>query len=402
MISVKNAQQLIIDHRLPMPEKTIPTLQSAGYFLATDVYAIADYPSFNQSAVDGYAITAEYIRAGEYYPVDEEIPAGKTVEAITTRKPGAVFRIFTGAIVPPGADTVIMQEHTQIDEHNRVAFEQANIVAGKNIRLQGYAVKKGDLLFRKGEQINEATVGVLVSQGIKEVRVFDKPKIVCIVTGSELKPLSAELQPGEIYESNSYVLQAVLRNEGFEQVDTIHVTDNADDTYQTLKNVLSRYDVIIFSGGISVGNYDFVSSAAAKNNVQTVFYKVKQKPGKPLFFGETEKNAVFGLPGNPAAALNAMYLYVIPFLKNCIGANECFYPVIETRSAHSFKSKAGRTRFLKALTDFNTTRILDGQNSDQLLSFAQANCLVEIPDNIEYINENEPLKTHLIHLKTQP
>ena len=400
MISVEKARKLVGNHTISLDKIAVSIKKSLGFYFAEDIYAQEDFPGFNQSAVDGYAFNSAYVNPNELYEINEEIPAGKTIDKINFNgKKDVVYRIFTGAIVPEGMDTIVMQEFIEKYDKNHIKIPLDKISTGANIRKKGYAHRKGDLLFTKGEKINEATIGVLASQGIETVNVYSKPKILCVVTGSELKPLGSELQPGEIYESNSYTLQAVLNDNGFTDCETVHVSDNEEETNRIFQEAITKYDVILFSGGISVGDYDFVSSVMEKHQVQTIFYKVKQKPGKPLFFGKKENIAVFGLPGNPAAALNSMFFYVLPFLRNSMHAKQCFFPVIETLNRKPFKSKPGRTRFLKAYTDFRTTEILDGQNSDQLLSFAKANCIVEIPEDCSEIKENEPLKTHLIREK---
>ena len=304
MITILEAIQLVKNNSFPLLKSTLKPLEKAGgYKLFSDVLSPINMPPFRQSAMDGYAVC---LHNSLSYRLIGEIKAGDSHQPIL--KKGEAVRIFTGAPVPDTANAVMMQEKVLVNNSHITLESQIKI--NHNIRPLGEQVKKGQLALEKGTKLTPAAIGYLCSLGIQVVSVFKKPNIAIVTTGNELVEAGENLAYGKIYESNSKMLQNALYNLKFYDV-TIHkVEDDYIKTLSKLDEVINENDLVIVSGGISVGDYDFVGKALEELKVEALFYKVKQKPGKPLFFGKKEGKLIFALPGNPAAALSCFYIYV--------------------------------------------------------------------------------------------
>lgn len=384
MITVEKALTILEEVSFKLKKKELKvSCKLSGYVLAEPVYAKHNYPFFNQSAMDGYAVCLN--DSSSYTIIKSEIKAGD--EGNILMKKGEAVRIFTGAPVPEDADAVIMQEKVKI-KGNRLSVEE-NISKGKNIRFEGEEIKKGDLLFETGHTITPATIGVLTGLGIHTVKVYQKPKVAIIVTGNELLSVTEELTHGKIYNSNTYTLGAFLEEQQIEEIEYFHVKDDLVETETIISKALHNHDVVLITGGISVGEYDFVKESLERNGVEELFYKVKQKPGKPLFFGKTNQTFVFGLPGNPAAALTGAYLYVLPLLNRLKGKPNIHLPRIKAITLNGYQKKGDRAHFLKAFIKMNKVQILGGQGSGMMHSFSMSNALVFLPEEKMEIKEGE-------------
>ena len=288
MISVEGAKKLVDQNTEALPSIEIALAEGLGYVLSEDVYAPISHPPFQQSAMDGYAIgQLNENTPSNTFKLVGKIKAGDL--STFSLKEGEAIRIFTGAMVPNGAMSVIMQEATEVIGGDLVIHQE--IKAGSNIRPEGDQIKVGELALSKGTMLSPAGVGFLADLGIIRLKVYDKPKVGLIVTGNELVQAGQKLQAGQIYESNSTTLTAALQATEINVAATKLVQDNLEQTTLTIEKLMESMDVLIISGGISVGDYDFVGKALKSLNVEEVFYKVKQKPGKPLFFGK--KSALF-------------------------------------------------------------------------------------------------------------
>ena len=390
MISIKDAIQQIKDNCLPLLKEVIKPLEKSGnYNLFKDIYSPINMPPFRQSAMDGYAVN---IHKGLNYTLIGEIKAGDCNNPIL--KPGEAVRIFTGSPVPDTANAVIMQE--KVTRKNKIITCEGEMVPNQNIRPLGEQVAKGNLALPKGAKLTPGAIGYLTALGITEVSVFKKPSIALVTTGNELIEAGQPLTYGKIYESNSKMLQNALYNLKFYDVTLHKVEDDYDATYSTLKTVISEKDMVIISGGISVGHYDFVGKALNALEVETLFYKVKQKPGKPLFFGKKEQTIVFALPGNPAAALTCFYVYVYTALQKLMDREVIALPRITVKSNSEFLKKGDRPQFLKALYKNNSVTILEGQSSAMLQTFALSNAFVFMPIELNKINVNDDVEVILL------
>lgn len=389
MISVEEAISIIKNNSNQITnERQVVVEKANGCYLSRDINSPIDLPSFRQSAMDGYAIFSGNF---ESYKVVNEIKAGDTINPIL--KPGEAVRIFTGAAVPDSADVVLIQEKVTLKGNQ--LFSKEPFRKNQNIRSIGEQVLKNQIALEKGTKITPATVGYLYSLGIQKVWVYKKPVISIISTGNELVELGDELEYGKIYESNSKMLLSALYSLKFYDVKMYKVEDNYDATVEVLEEAINASDLVLISGGISVGKYDYVGKALKMLEVKKLFYKVKQKPGKPLYYGKKEEIQIFGLPGNPAAALTCFYVYVFISLQRMMGKSIVELPRVNLKSKNEFTTKGGRSQFLKAIFKEGCVEILEGQSSAMMQTFAICNALVFLPEVVEKVNVNDILTTIL-------
>ena len=382
MLSVEEAKKILMDV-VPVPETGIIKVQeSLGYVLAADVLSPIDVPLFDQSAVDGYAICFNRNSlTRNIFPLAHELKAGDP--PLPKMKLNTAVRIFTGAPVPSNANCVVMQEKViRVDQQVEVSKEF--LKENSNIRRKGNQIKKGTIGLMKGTALSPAAIGFLNTIGCAVVKVFKKPRIGILVTGNELVKPGIKLKPGQIYESNSGTLGSALMQSGYIAGQKIQAKDEKKIVLSAVKKLLATNDVLIISGGISVGKYDFVKEVLATCNVNELFYKVAQKPGKPLFVGKKGMKLIFAVPGNPAAALVCYYQYILPALDKMSGKENPGLEKILLKSNTDYTGKGDRALFLKSVVENGGVSILDGQDSDNLLSFSRANSLVYLPiENLE-------------------
>ena len=392
MISVIEAKTIISKNVSPLPLQKISLQKAAGLVLAEDIFSPIHLPPFPQSSMDGYAFSFSDWLKNKNLKISGIIAAGSQTH--NELRPGNAIRIFTGAAVPPGADTVVMQEKTVI-ENGALIIRDENIKQGLNVRPAGSEIKSGAAALKKDTFLNPASIGFLASMGIDEVQVYPKPSVTIIITGDELKEPGSALLHGQIYESNSYTLVAALEQLGIEPIKVSWVKDDLALLTDVLKNALDKSDVVILTGGVSVGAFDFVLQATINNDIQKLFHKIKQKPGKPLYFGKSKDKYVFGLPGNPASGLTCFYEYVALALgRMCsqdFSLKKLGMPVMQ-----DFKKPTGLTYFLKGHYDDIGVHIFEAQESFRLSSFATANCLVQIDEEVTECNKGELIEIHLL------
>lgn len=390
MISVEQALHILQYHcKASLKSETQLVSESLGFVLFENVKSPIDMPPFRQSAMDGYAInmhdSLEYSLVGEVKAGD-----GHQLELNS----GEAVRIFTGAPVPDSANAIAIQEKVEANG-NQLKLKDA-VNKNDNIRPLGEQVKKGHFALKKGTKLTSAAIAYLTSLGITEVKVYKKPSVAIVVTGNELAQVGQPLLHGQIYESNAIMLKSALNKSRYNNVTMHKVEDNYEKTCNVLDEIISQHDMTIVCGGISVGDYDFVGKALHQLEVQELFYKVKQKPGKPLFFGKKGEKIVFALPGNPAAALSCFYVYVLLALERLSGNSEFSLPRIQAASCTNFVKKGDRSQFLKAIYNNGKVEILEGQNSSMLHTFALANALVYLDENSNTIEVDDQLETILL------
>jgi molybdopterin molybdotransferase len=330
-------------------------------------------PPFRQSAIDGYAVN-QY--ESDSFTVIGEIQAGDGQNPGLDKNQGV--RIFTGAAVPDDAQVVIMQE--KIRREGEIAFIEGEL-GHHNIRPAGEQIQEGEIALKKGSFLNAAAIGFLTTLGVTQVSVYRKPTVAIVSTGNELQSPGTPLVSGKIYESNSLMLQMALRSMGYAHSSLPHIQDDYSTTITVLKELIHQNDMVLISGGISVGDYDYVGKALAEIGVIPQFYKVKQKPGKPLFFGKKDNTLIFALPGNPAAALSCTYIYVRTALERVSGNRDFQIPRTQGKISAAYSKKGPRAQFLKGYYKQGQVQVLEGQSSAMLRSFAQANVLVFIPED---------------------
>ena len=386
MIAVEKAWRLIDENAFALEQfETRRVTEALGFVLFEPVVSPIHLPPFRQSAMDGFALCNHQ---HSIYTLVGEVKAGDAPGI--TLKNGEAVRIFTGAVVPDTATAVVMQEKTKVDG---TQLEILGVVeAGQNIRPLGEQVQEGDTALKQGALLTPAALGFLSSIGIQEVKVFKKPTVAIVGTGNELTDLGQPLAKGKIYESNTIMLGTSLCALGCYDPTIYRVADTYEQTVDTIGKALEAHDMVLISGGISVGDYDFVGKALDALSVNPVFYKVNQKPGKPLFFGKKDEKVVFALPGNPAAALTCFYLYVYPAFRRMSGETNFQLQWTLERSASACIKNGNRAQFFKALSAEGKVRILEGQSSAMLQTFALANALVYVPAEVSEITKGTPLK----------
>ncbi|TCD26578.1 molybdopterin molybdenumtransferase MoeA [Pedobacter psychrodurus] len=385
MISVKEAKDLISQHITLLNPISIDLAQASGHVLANDVYAKYDIPAFSQSSMDGYALKFEDHK--QELALIGEMAAG-TATSITILQ-GQTSRIFTGAPLPQGADTVVMQEKiTRRD--GKITLQDPNLKPGLNVRDKGSEIMAGALAMEKGNLLSPAAIGFLAGIGINQVSVYPMPKISIIVTGKELQQPGKTLEFGQVYESNSYSLSAALKHEGIEQIAVYEADDDLEILKKVLQTATESSDVVLLTGGVSVGDYDFVIEAASHCGIKQIFHKVKQKPGKPLFFGTKNQKLIFGLPGNPSSVLCCYYNYVLPSIKSLSHKSNNVVE-LQAKLTHSYSKAAGLTHFLKGKYENGLVTPLSAQESYRLSSFAQANCLICLDETQEDLKKGDIL-----------
>lgn len=391
MISFEEAQELLLDNiSLCSTTEQISLSNALHRTVAKDIISPISMPPFNQSAMDGYAICISSTETS--YSVIGEIKAGDPAK-ITLNK-GQAVRIFTGAQVPDTAQAVIPQENVTVSGNH--IHINTPIIENANIRPLSEQIKQGDIALRKGTKLNPAAIGYLASLGITEVTVFKKVTVTVIVTGNELITPGTKLPEGSIYESNSIMLKTALEASKNVSCTISKVKDNLNATIDTIDKAIASSDIVILTGGISVGDYDFVSLALEKLLVKKIFYKVKQKPGKPLFFGKKGEVAIFALPGNPAAALTCYYNYVYTYIHKSLGNKTEPLSIAFLPSLSNYQKKGTRAQFLKAYYDNTGVTILEGQSSAMLNTYALSNAFVYINESKTSITKGEEVKTILL------
>lgn len=395
MLSVEEAKKKIVEVTQSLDHEVIPVEHAQGRILAKDLIAPFSLPPFRQSAMDGYAVK---MHAEHSYTCVAEVAAGSSANPSIAA--GEAVRIFTGAKVPDDADTVIIQEWIEETDQSlprtiRV-IEGKQVKSGANIRPLGEQLRAGEVALKKGCKLNGSALGFAQSFGLTELSVYKLPQIHLVITGDELAKPGTVAEAGQIFESNSITLSKTLEPAGY-TVDRIHyVPDDLAETIQTLSACLKEADLVLVSGGISVGDHDHVLKACQTIGVQEHFYKVKQKPGKPLFFGQKGKSTLFGLPGNPASALTCMHHYVIPHLAIRCGNEHPWPKKVMLPLSADFTKKGDRAVFLKACLSEGTVEILGAQASSMLSSYVIADGLVYLPFDKSEVKEGELVEFHLI------
>lgn len=375
MINVTEARNMVLANCNVLNTVELSMDASAGYTLAEDIVSDVNIPSFRQASMDGYAIRFEEI--SHALPVQEELPAGTSKQI--SLMPLSAIKVFTGGPVPDGADTVVQKEKVAIQD-KVIHINATDIIAGANIRLPGAEISKGIAAIASGTVIQPLHIGFLASLGITKLSVIRKPSVAVIITGNELVKPGNTLQAGQVYESNSFGLKACLQQLHIDQVTICYVKDNLIETETIIAAALKDHDLVLITGGVSVGDHDHVANACMNVGIQKHFHGVKQRPGKPLFFGTKNKKLVFGLPGNPASVLSCFYQYVLPAIHHLSATNG--QEPVKARLSSSFEKKIPFTFFLKGFFANGEAEILSGQASFQLSPFVKANCWIELEQTI--------------------
>ena len=344
MHTIGEAQRELVPCFAPLGSERVALLQALGRVLADPITAERELPAFDNSAMDGYAVRAAELQLGRTLRVHGESRAGGP--APEPLLAGAAMRIFTGAPLPPGADTVVIQENAQRDG-DEVRFEPLPSASGANVRRAGSDLLRGQLALAAGTAVGAGEIALLAALGHATVSCHRAPRVAILSVGDELRDVGQDQEPGTIVNSNAYALAAQVASVGGEPWRLPIVPDQLDAIGAALEQALSA-DVVLSAGGVSVGEYDLMASAFERAGVQRRFAKVAIKPGKPLWFGLRGRVPVVGLPGNPVSALVTFELFVRPALRHMLGHTAPYPAPIEVRLEHAHKHATGRVELARA------------------------------------------------------
>ncbi|CAN5314645.1 molybdopterin molybdotransferase MoeA [soil metagenome] len=394
LTTVTEAYRLISEQNIMLENISVKLAEAYGRILSKDIVAPIALPPFDQSAMDGYAIRFEDLEACKEFNLAGEVAAGDI--PFDKVEKGYAVRIFTGAALPSDLDTVIIQEEVTIS-NGKITFAISNVVAGQNVRITGAQIAEGEIALEKGHILTAGGIGYLGALGVKEVVVTKLPVVEIIVTGNELKMPGEDLLKGQIYESNSVALTSALFSCGISGAKISFASDDLNEIRTKIDRALEQSDILLITGGVSVGDYDFTGKALQEIGVKNIFYKIAQKPGKPLYFGRKDNKLVFGLPGNPASVLSCFYEYVYPVLRKMQGlkGNPHLFSVM-LPLGEDLKKKPGLTLFLKGQIVKGEVYPLSGQESFILSSFAHANCLIRISAESDGMKQGDLVECHLL------
>ena len=377
LLTLEEAQRLVLERATPLPAEPVPLERAAGRVLVEAARAVVDLPPFPSSAMDGFAVRASDTPAS--LPVVFRVAAGRP--APQPLQPGEAMGIATGGVVPEGADAVIPIEYV-VDHDNAVEIGEA-VKAGANVRPQAGDLRAGDEVVAAGTRLGPAQLGALAAAGVAEVACGAVPRAAVLATGTELRRPGEPLAPGEVYEANGLILEAQLRSAGASVERLAAVADDEDAHRDALARGL-EHDVLVTSGGVSVGPHDLVRAIEAELGVDEVFWRVAVKPGKPVSFGVRGRTLVFGLPGNPVSSLVGFELFVRPAVLALQGHADPLPPYEPGRLAAAAKRNAVRDQLVRARTragDDGAVELepLAGQESHMIARAAGADALVFLP-----------------------
>ncbi len=392
MITYEQALEDILKNTLTLPDEKIPIGESVGRILKEDIVSGVEMPPFNRSAMDGYAL--HYLDAKKTPFKLKCVGLIKAGDIFKNKlKRGECVKIMTGAALPEHADCVVMVEYTRVSD-GMVEVLRA-VQQGENVFFRGEDFKRGQRVLASGTRIFSSHIPILVTLGKKFVKVNGKPKIAILNTGSEIIPLGHKLSRNKIYNSNGPMLEALFRSEGFEPV----VLGIAKDNKKELKKLIMRglgSDILLISGGVSVGDYDLVPDVLKELRVKKVFHKVNIKPGKPVFFGVKGKTLVFGIPGNPISNFVAYFIFVMPAIQKMMGYQGNGFGFKEGVLEKEFHKKAGRCYFVLVNVSKRCGRYflspIAGHSSADTLSLAKADGFMMTGIRVTTVKKEERVK----------
>ena len=396
-LSVAAAQQCVLESVAVFGAEQVKLEQSLGRVLAGEVRANRDQPPFDISAMDGYALrSADLAAIPATLEIIEDIKAGDLPSK--TLAPGQCARIMTGAPMPQGADAVIRVEDTEAMPDNRVQINLA-VKSGNDIRRLGENMRNGEVVLTPGTTITPGVIGVLATVKCAQVQVYRRPRVAILSTGNELEGLDEPVDPNKIPNSNSYALMAQTQALGIEPVLLGIARDDPEELARYLRRGL-EYDVLLVSGGTSVGVHDYVRPTIESLGAQMLFWRVAMKPGHPVAFGKADKTIIFGLPGNPVSGMVCFEQFVIPALRRMMGHARTYRRTIEARMTHNVKHQPGRTEFIRVLLAKEpggyAATSTGAQGSGMLLSMARADGLAVVPADNNGLAAGSPVTVQLL------
>ena len=397
---VDMARRFIRDFLQPVQTKESLAIRATlGRVLAEDILSPYNVPNHNNSAMDGYALNADDLAAGgtTTLRIAGTAFAGNAFQGTVGK--GECVRIMTGGVMPEGCDTVVIQEHVQVDG-DRITFGEG-VKRGQNLRYAGEDLKRGQVVFPAGHLMRPADLGLIASLGIAEIKVYRKLRVAFFSTGDELASIGQPLEQGQVYDSNRYTLYGMLTRLGVEVIDMGVVRDDPTLLEQALKEASSCADVILTSGGVSVGEADYMKQLL--NDLgQVVFWKIAMKPGRPLAYGKIGNAHYFGLPGNPVSVMVTFYQFVRDAMLVLMGQpNPAPAPQFQVACHGNLKKAPGRTEFQRGVLFTDSDGLLKvepigNQGSGVLRSMSEANCFIVLPEACANVQAGDMVSVQLL------
>ena len=398
-ITYEEALRIITSQNHLLPEETVSLFEAHNRVLREDLIADRDDPPAPVSAMDGYGVRGEDVEGAPVeLKVIGEIPAGKVPEIELKR--GEAVKLFTGSLIPRGVNTVVPVEYTE-ERRGKVLIRKP-LKKWQNVRPRGENYRKGEVLVERGTVLGAPEIGIASSVGKPFLRVSSRPRVGIIATGSEVfEPWEEVNSPSQIRNTNAYTLYSLIKEAGGEPVYLGKIKDLREDTATKINEGLRNCDVVITTGGISMGDYDFVKEVVEEVGIDVLFYKVKVKPGKPVLFGRKGEKFFFGLPGFPVSTVVSFNLFVFPLLRKIEGAVELLRPTVKALLKADFKrKKAERREFVRVEISFEDGKIwvtpLKSQGSGVLTSLVGKRALMVVPEGTTEIKANSEVETILI------
>jgi len=383
MINESDARAKILKAIRPLPPRKMSILQTLDHFAAEDYFARLPLPMFDNSAMDGYAVIASDCsprrirpsadKSGPRLRVVGEQPAG--IDRNLSVSNGEVIRIFTGAPMPKGADAVVMQE--DVTRNGDEIVVTADVDVGEFIRKRGCDLNEGQKIVGKGDRLRTTVIGLLASQGLSEIAVGGEVRAAIISTGDELVKPGEKLQPGQIYDSNSVLLQSLLRRAGSVVTSIQHCGDDAKSLRKAFESN-AKNEIMVVTGGVSVGEHDLVQSTLRDLGAKIDIWRVAVKPGKPFLFGQLGSCFVFGLPGNPVSAFVTFLQFVQPAILKMMGANDFDLPQIPAKLKVDLANESDRAHYVRGKLEKGTFAPIGRQESHALFGLSQSNALLRV------------------------
>ena len=401
MIPPDEAQSMLSGLALPSKTAALPLTGALGYVASGDVRSAHDIPPFTNSAMDGYAVLSSDLSA-----VDGNNPARlKVIETVAAGgvpsravKPGSCVQIMTGALMPAGADSVVMVERTRREGDDVIILDAVS--PGTNVREAGEDLTSGEVVVKRGDELNPARIGLLAATGVSRISVYTKPKVAVIITGDELIEPGSLLVPGKIFNSNGYILLSMIREAGAVPVEFGIVGDDVAALRAAFTDAFSSCDVVISSGGVSAGEFDYVEEAVQETGGEFLFSSIRQKPGKPMVAARAGSTFFFGLPGNPVSVMVCFELYVRPFLRKMMGHGSFMRRWVKGSFIAPYNHRGARTEWVRVGIDREEGKyLLDPfhyQGSGVISSMVYADALAKVPADAVVVDPGEVLDVYML------
>lgn len=390
-ISLEEAIDILDENVKAIGTEEIDLINATGRVLAEDIYSLIDNPPFNKSAMDGYAILAENSGSNDKIKIIDKVFAGEVSNYEVTNK--TAIRIMTGAPIPNGANAVIKQEDTIKNDEEHITLTK-KIKANDNICFKGEDIKKGSLLVNKNKKIDFADIGIIASSGISKIKVYKNPKIALLCTGDEVIDVNSDLTEGKIFNSNKYTIMARVSELGYNILEVKHVRDIEGDIEKYIENISQNVDLIITTGGVSVGEKDLLNHAIDNIGGKRLFWKVKMKPGSAVLCSIVNNALVVSLSGNPTAALTAFELFVKTSIEKLSGIEKIEVKREKATLCDNFNKKSPQRRFIRGRVVIEEgkqkvyiTQVKSGNGI--LSSNLNSNCMIEVEGGSETLHSGE-------------